>query len=410
MKEYAAMIDYAGFDMNGEKLFAFKYPETNLSSNTQLNVQQGQEALLLVGGKIEKKFPPNGVRPYTLDTPNLPVVRKLFGIPFGGKNPVLASVWFINKADILNIQLSTGTILLKDPTKVQGFPAIAVVTCGIHVKQSEPFLLKLVNGNPAFGEEDMQQALNGRVRRIVTETIAQMVDQLSLTFADINARLGLISSKSEGACLSFLENYGLEFTDFQIAVTQDTSTEGLMMASGYGTDPATFERQRILDIQEQAIDQMQSGDNGLLGAVLAMGMVNTMHQSMPPMPQANATATPKDKQDETDTNVHYVYCANCGSKYDSRNKFCPNCGKEYRPCPKCGSDTLPDSRRCVNCGALLQATTPKIECPRCHSQISRDARFCPQCGAPIVNEQHCKKCGYLLHGEKYCPNCGTKNE
>lgn len=411
MKNYSAIIDCASMDFGGQKIFAYKYPEQNLSSNTQLNVRQGQEALLLLGGKIEKKFPPNGIRPYTLDTPNLPIVRKLFGIPFGGQNPILASVWFINKADILNIELTTNTFLLKDPTKVQGYPAIAEATFGVRVVQSEPFLLKLVNGNPEFGEEAMKEALHARIKVKVSEAIAQIVDQLSLTVADVNARLSLISQKAEGTCTDFLENYGLEFADFQVTITQDTSPEGLMMASGYGMDPSTFERQRILNIQEKAIDQISGGDNGLLGAVLAMGMVNSMNNSMPPIPgttpQRNVTS-PKAGEEKPD--VHYVYCANCGKKYDSANKFCPNCGKEYRPCPKCGSDTLPDSRRCVNCGASLTTSAPQTVCPKCHAAIPNGARFCPSCGEPIIKEQHCKKCGYLLHGEKFCPNCGTKNE
>ena len=101
------------------------------------------------------KFPPNGPRPYTLDSANLPIVRKLFGLPFGGSNPVLAAVWFINKADLVNMEIVTDTFLLKDPTKPQGFPAIAIANVGIKVEEGEPFFLKLVNGNPCFSESDM---------------------------------------------------------------------------------------------------------------------------------------------------------------------------------------------------------------------------------------------------------------
>ncbi|MBQ9232216.1 MAG: SPFH domain-containing protein [Prevotella sp.] len=136
-----ALIDHANFDFEGQTIFAYEYPERNLSAATQLNVRAGQEALLVMGGKIVSKYPPNGPRPYTLDSANLPVVRKLFGIPFGGSNPMLATIWFINKADLLGMEVKTNTFLLKDSSKLQGFPIFATVNMGLRVAESEPFFI-----------------------------------------------------------------------------------------------------------------------------------------------------------------------------------------------------------------------------------------------------------------------------
>ena len=126
-----AIIDHANFDYGGRMIFVYEYLEKNLSSNTQLNVRPGQEALLALGGRIEMTFPPNDPRPYTLETTNLPVVRKLFGIPFGGSNPILAAVWFINNANLVNMEIVTDTFLLKDLLMPQGFPAIAIANVGV---------------------------------------------------------------------------------------------------------------------------------------------------------------------------------------------------------------------------------------------------------------------------------------
>ena len=378
------IIDHANFDFEGRKIFAYEYPEKNLSSNTQLNVRAGQEALLVLGGRIEMKFPPNGPRPYTLDTANLPVVRKLFGIPFGGSNPILAAVWFINKADLVNMEVVTSTFLLKDPTKPQGFPAIAIANIGMQVEEAEPFFLKLVNGNPCFSEDDMIKSIKGRVTRVISEKISQMVDQLGITVAEINSRLGMISQQSCEVCKQLISEWGLSFVDFNVRITQDTSQEGLMMASGFGTDRESFERQRILDIQEKAINNLSGGGNGLLGAVLAMGMVNSMNSS----PRRDSIynqpqqSHPTVQQPPSNPNAHMVYCGNCGKKYDAASsRFCTNCGKEYNPCPKCGSDNLQGSRRCVNCGQPLQSAYSSTSfCPRCGAQVSGDTNFCPKCG------------------------------
>lgn len=379
-----AIIDHANFDFEGRKIFAYEYPEKNLSSNTQLNVRPGQEALLVLGGRIEMKFPPNGPRPYTLDTANLPIVRKLFGIPFGGSNPILAAVWFINKADLVNIKITTDTFLLKDPSKPQGFPAIAIANVGMQVDEAEPFFLKLVNGNPCFSEIDIIKSIEGRITRVISEKISQLVDQLNITVAEINSRLSMISQQSRDACSSLIKEWGLQFVDFNVQITQDTSKEGLMMASGFGTDIESFERQRILDIQEKAINNLSGGGNGLLGAVLAMGMVNSMN-SAPRSSQPYAQPNTPPQQPAQAPNAHMVFCGNCGKKYDvSSSRFCTNCGKEYNPCPKCGSDNLPGSRRCVNCGQPLQSVSASSTfCSRCGAQISGDSNFCPKCGNKI---------------------------
>ena len=333
------------------------------------------------------KFPPNGPRPYTLDSANLPIVRKLFGLPFGGSNPVLAAVWFINKADLVNMEIVTDTFLLKDPTKPQGFPAIAIANVGIKVEEGEPFFLKLVNGNPCFSESDMIKAIQGRVTRVISEKISQLVDQLGITVAEINSRLSIISQQSQNVCLQLIQDWGLQFVDFNVRITQDTSQEGLMMASGFGTDRESFERQRILDIQEKAINNLSGGGNGLLGAVLAMGMVNSMNSSSRQGGSYNQPQQmqPQQPQQQVNPNAHMVYCGNCGRKYDTNvSRFCPNCGKQYFPCPKCGSDNLSNSRRCVNCGTPLQtAPVASSFCSRCGAEVPNDSNFCPKCGNKI---------------------------
>lgn len=380
-----AIIDHASFDFQGRKIFAYEYPEKKLSSNTQLNVRPGQEALLVLGGQIEMKFPPNGAQPYTLDTANLPVVRRFFGFPFGGNNPVLAAVWFINKADLVNIEIYTDTFLLKDSTKPQGFPAVAIANAGIQVEESEPFFLKLVNGNPCFSETDLIKAAQGRITRVISEQISQFVDQFDLNISEITPRLSMISRKSRDACAQLIKEWGLNFVDFNVRIAQDTSQYGLMMASGFGTDKESFERQRILDIQEKAINNLSRSGNGLLGAVLAMGMMNSMNTLYGHNSSRGQKDQVQSKQLADNNNTHMVYCGNCGRKYDAfGSKFCPNCGKEYNPCPKCASDNLPESRRCLNCGQLLHSeTTSFCFCPRCGQQIPTESLFCPKCGNKI---------------------------
>ncbi|MBK8365121.1 MAG: SPFH domain-containing protein [Bacteroidetes bacterium] len=97
----SSIIDFVKWDTRPEEqLFAWKFPETNLSTYTQLIVSESQEAILFSKGQVVGKFGPGK---HTLNTENLPILRNLFGIPFGGKNPFTAEVWFVNKLMPLNL-------------------------------------------------------------------------------------------------------------------------------------------------------------------------------------------------------------------------------------------------------------------------------------------------------------------
>lgn len=54
-----ALIDVVKWDPEGqETLFAWKFPRTNLTTNTQLIVTESQEAILFSKGQIVGKFGP----------------------------------------------------------------------------------------------------------------------------------------------------------------------------------------------------------------------------------------------------------------------------------------------------------------------------------------------------------------
>ena len=107
-----AFIDVVSWESDSNNVFAYKFPNSNLSTATQLLVRESQEAVLFSKGQLMGKFGPGK---HTLSTENLPLLRNLYGIPFGGKNPFLAEVWFVNKAGTLNIDWRTTPMRFMDP-------------------------------------------------------------------------------------------------------------------------------------------------------------------------------------------------------------------------------------------------------------------------------------------------------
>jgi membrane protease subunit (stomatin/prohibitin family) len=88
-------------------LLAWKFPSASseeLSTLAQLVVKESQQAFLVRGGVYEGRF---GAGRHTLSTGNLPVLRRIIGIPFGGKSPFTAEVRSVNRVTNLDVRWGT---------------------------------------------------------------------------------------------------------------------------------------------------------------------------------------------------------------------------------------------------------------------------------------------------------------
>ncbi|WP_346904081.1 SPFH domain-containing protein [Clostridium sp.] len=84
------VIKYNG----GPDVLAWKYPSEELGTWTQFIVNESQEAILFKGGKALDIFESGR---HTLSTTNIPILNNIVNLPFGGRSPFTAEVWYINK-------------------------------------------------------------------------------------------------------------------------------------------------------------------------------------------------------------------------------------------------------------------------------------------------------------------------
>ena len=136
-----AFIDVVEWSPSNNDVYAWRFPESNLSTATQLIVRESQEAVFFSKGQMLGKFGPGKHR---LTTENLPLLRRLYGIPFGGTNPFFAEVWFVNKAMPLTIDWRTTTMRVMDPYYGTMVPLCAAGRYGVKVTDAEKFLVKLI--------------------------------------------------------------------------------------------------------------------------------------------------------------------------------------------------------------------------------------------------------------------------
>lgn len=100
MAQIAEIIKYEGD--NGT--FIWKHPCEDFNTTTQLIVHESQEAVFFMNGQALDLF---GSGRYTLETQNIPLLRKFANIPTGGQTPFHCEVYFINKTEQMAIKWGT---------------------------------------------------------------------------------------------------------------------------------------------------------------------------------------------------------------------------------------------------------------------------------------------------------------
>lgn len=421
-----AIIDLVRWaPQGGETIYAWRFPETNLSTYTQLIVQESQEALLFSKGQLVGKFGPGK---HTLDTENLPVLRSLFGIPFGGKNPFTAEVWFVNRIQAFNIGWCTDRMSVHDVDYDTYMPLTASGQYGLNIVDAEKFLIKVVGTKSRFSESDFTAQFEGEFTTKVKSTIMQYMIQNRIGFKQISAYLVQMSDYLKEYLGPFCTDLGLELTKFYVSTIDiDDSTpdgrrikeaiakQGEMSITGH-----TWQQEQLFGTANNAIDGMAGASGGgLLGGLMAINMMNGMgggvaNGMMQPQYQQPTFGGPQQPQGARNFGgapqpqpVKMVYCSNCAHKFPSSMRFCPKCGDPYNPCPKCGTDNDKNAKRCIGCGMPLQAET--AVCPQCNAPLAPGSAFCGNCGARIASDDVCARCGCPMPASvKFCPSCGNK--
>ncbi|MDX9799029.1 MAG: SPFH domain-containing protein [Bacteroidales bacterium] len=415
-----AIIDLVKWMPQGnETIYAYKFPEKNLSTYTQLIVQESQESILFSKGQIVGKFGPGK---HTLNTENLPILRSLYGLPFGGKNPFTAEVWFVNKLQPYNIDWSIDRMDIHDADYNTGIPLVANGRYGLKITDAERFLIKIVGTKNSFDQNDLTDQFFGEFSTKTKSTVLQFMIKNKIGIKQISAHLDNISEHLKTVMLPFWENLGFELTKFYVtSIEVDSSTEvgrrvldAISRQSAQSIGGYTWQQEKAFDVAKDAVDGLSNSNSGIMGAIVASNMMGGLGGvgGGVMQPQYNQPTFGGTNQNQQGNNVQpvnqvkEVYCSNCSKKFPSTHRFCPHCGDPYDACPKCGTDNDKNAKRCVSCGTPLQ--TEMALCTNCNTPLAPGSSFCGNCGQQQA-ENKCTRCGTALSPTiKFCPKCGQK--
>lgn len=209
----AKIIDLVKWDGDSTVL-AYKYPSENLSTTTQLIVNETQEAFVVHSGVYDGPFAGGH---HILDTENLPLLRGAIGMPFGKKSPFTAEVWFVNR--IINMAIPWGTsdpIQLQDPKYNMMVPIRAFGQYGVQIKDSKKFLLKLVGTLKSFNSEALSKYFAGVFGTRIKQAIAEAIIDRKISVLETSMHLEEISALLQSSLEIDMYEYGIRLTNFNI--------------------------------------------------------------------------------------------------------------------------------------------------------------------------------------------------
>ncbi len=376
-----SIIDRIKYDGNlqGNQWLIYKCPSDQFVLGSQLIVGEGQEAVFFRGGRALDVFRPGT---HTLSTGNLPLLNRLVNLPFGGKTPFTAEIYYVNKTANLDMKWGTSVpIPMEDPRYGLLLNVGARGQYGITIEDSRLFVTRIVGTVP--GGTEMNHLLilryfNGMINSRVKSIVSEYMIARRISFLEVTQYLTEISQSFQEALTEDLQSFGISLTNFycdSIAPRPEdyeklrTYKEELALGEDF------YQRRRSLDILERLADNPSAGGTASAGIGLGMGfgvagqvggLFAGLAQNVATHPQENAGNT--------------VRCPNCGASNPASRRFCGECGNRLAAgviCPHCGAENQPGMRFCGECGKPLTAAS---RCSACGFENPPGSRFCGNCG------------------------------
>jgi membrane protease subunit (stomatin/prohibitin family) len=267
-----AIIDFVKWNGTADTI-AWKFPSEQLSTWTQLVVNESQEAYVVSGGVYDGPFLAGR---HVLKTENLPLIRTVLGLAFGGQSPFSAEVWYVNKT--VNLDVKWGTpdpIQLKYPMYQIMVPIRAFGQYGIKIIDSKKFLLKLVGTLTRFDAKTLSEYFRGVFLSKIKTEIATNIIKQGISVLEISTDLVRISTDLKEVLNIDVMEYGVELVQFSILsinVPEDdpaviTLKSALAKKAEMSIIGFNYQQEKSNEILLAA-----AGNQGMAGGVMGIGI------------------------------------------------------------------------------------------------------------------------------------------
>ena len=378
-----AIIDVIKFNgIANRDWLVYRYPGESFVFGTQLIVGEGQIAVFVKGGKALDYFSPGT---YTLNTNNIPILQSLINIPFGGRTPFTAEVFFINNTAKLDVLWGTSDpISLVDPKysvrlRVRAFGQFAIRISDYRVFLTE--LIGAVGDSQVVKYDIVTKYFRGLIVTKIKTIIADIIINQKISVLEITPRLEEISMVSKQRLSGEFERFGINIVNFYISSINFPDEDFAIVNKILGEKAAfdiigdnRYNIKRSFDVMETAAGNEGGGNLASAGIGIGLG-------AGAGIAVGNSFATAAGSV--VNTPAKTIACKKCGMMNAEGTKFCSKCGEKLSTtkieCYSCKTLVDDSVKFCPNCGNAMQKKT----CPNCHTENMPGTKFCTECGAKL---------------------------
>ena len=269
-----ALINVIKWEANTNEL-VHKFPIEDLRLGSQLVVYPSQTAFFVKGGKILDEFT---YGTYTIKSENVPLLNKVFNLPFGGESPFQAEVWFVNQISLLDCKWGTASpIQIEDPKYGVIVPIRSYGQYGFKISNPRTFLERLIGNMPTFATDRIVEYFRGVILSKLTAITSQKLYADGLSIININSHVEEISDYAKTKLADVFAEYGVElelFNAIAINVNEDDPSfqklketkDSLARITIMGKE--NYQMERSFNVLDSAAE---NEGGGMIGAAVGIG-------------------------------------------------------------------------------------------------------------------------------------------
>ena len=269
-----ALVNVIKWEANTNEL-VHKFPIEDLKVGSQLVVYPSQTAFFVKGGKIYDEFI---CGTFTIKSENIPLLDKVFNLPFGGESPFQAEVWFVNQISLLDCKWGTASpIQIEDPKYGVIVPIRSYGQYGFKVDNARVFLERLIGNMPTFSTDKIVSYFRGVILSKLTAIVSQKLYADNLSIININSHVEEIAEYAKSKLTGVFAEYGVELELFNVIAInvneedpsfqklKDTK-DSLARINIMGKD--NYQMERSFNVLDSAAE---NEGGGMIGAAVGLG-------------------------------------------------------------------------------------------------------------------------------------------
>lgn len=454
-----SVIKYEG----DNSTFVWKHPIEDFNLGSQLIVHESQEAIFFLNGQALDTFGPGR---YTLETENLPILKKAYDLPTGRQNPFHAEVYFINQTVQMGLKWGTkDRIHFIEPET--GLPLDLGVSGEINLRvcDSRRLLIKLVGTMrgiafpQSYKDEDsgketvdpnakgfaqsLRESFLPMMQTVIKANIGAIIKAQKLNILEIDQHLEALSSALREKLLPNFEEYGLTLPQFYINAVSLPDGENFkqyrdLINKAY-LDVRRFEVQAETAKAELELKRIQAEQ----ARVEAAGRADVTR--LEGFAEAEVMAAKGyNEKDLIQAEVQKAYAAGIGNMGgnggtggsvmgemiglgvglaamgtmgqkvgDALHQFNDLSNGTGSAAPaqadgwNCSCGAVGNTGKfCAECG---KAKPEAWDCPNCGNK-GNTGKFCAECGTAKPEAWDCPHCGATGNKGKFCSECGKAKD